>query len=89
MWLCVCVCVSLSLSLNSPLNFSEFTKGVAEKEELKNKYRKVKKDLISKYQKRSTFHISLESAYDEDVQVYIHCSIICLKMLKMIFPVTL
>ena len=51
------------------LNFSEYLARITYKESLNRKFVKVKSDLISKYEHGSTFHRSLESAYDEDVQV--------------------
>ena len=53
------------------LNFSEFRARIENKEDLKEKFKKERKDLISKYKHGSEFHRSLESAYDEDVEVYI------------------
>ena len=52
------------------LNFSDYCAKITDKESLKRNIEKVKSDLISKYEHGSTFHRSLESAYDEDVKVY-------------------
>ena len=53
------------------LNFSDYRAKITDKENLKKKFKKARSDLISKYEHGSTFHRSLESAYDEDVKVYI------------------
>ena len=53
------------------LNFSDYYAKITDKENLKKEFKKIQNDLISKYEHGSTFHRSLEIAYDEDVQVYI------------------
>ena len=51
------------------LNFPDYRARITDKENLKRNFEKVKSDLISKYEHGSTFHNSLKSAFDEDVQV--------------------
>ena len=51
------------------LNFSEYRARITHKESLKRNFEKVKRNLISKYEHGSTFHNSLKSAFDIDVQV--------------------
>ena len=53
------------------LNFSDYLAKITDKEDLEKKFKEARNDLISKYKHGSTFHHSLQSAYDEDVQVYI------------------
>lgn len=51
------------------LNFSDYHAKITDKEKLETKFKEAGKDLISKYKHGSKFHHSLESGYDEDVQV--------------------